>query len=195
MAQKKTTTSSAKKTTSTKKTAAAPKAVVAAEPVEIVEEKVAEKKTYQPDDFIVCKSLVSGGLYITGERSKALYTFADYGDETEIEYQDLLYMIRSKDKSVYEPRIIITDSELVAQYPEVHAIYDALYSVEDLKEIVKLDARQMEAVIKLLPNGAVEALKGIVSTMIDNHTLDSVIKIKALDKILGTNLLLGLAQN
>lgn len=176
-----------KSMSSVKKTAAAPSEVVVADTV--------EKKSYQPNDFILCKSMVSGGLYIVGERSKALYTFADFGDEVEIEYQDLLYMIRSHDKSIYEPRIIILDNDIVAQYSEIQALYDSLYSVEDLRDIIKLDARQMESVIKQLPNGAIEALKGLVSTMIDNHSLDSVTKIKVIDRLLGTNLLLGLAQN
>lgn len=174
-----------KSMSSVKKTAATSSEVVAAD----------TKKAYKPDDYILCRSLVSGGLYIVGERSKTLYTFADFGDEVEIEYQDLLYMIRSHDKAIYEPRIVIMDDDLVSQYAEVQRVYDALYTIDDLRDIVKLDARQMESVINKLPSGAIESLKGVVSTMIDNHSLDSVTKIKALDRILGTNLLLGLVQN
>ena len=48
--------------------------------------------------------------------------------------------------------------------------------------------------IKKLPKGAKEALKGIASTMIESHTLDSVHRIKALDEIFDTKMLLTLVQ-
>lgn len=169
---------------------------VAAENVaaaEIITEPV--KKSYKQDDLITCSSLVSGGYYLTGPKSKFPYTFADYGDEIGIEYQDLLYLIRSHDKAVFEPRMVIEDNEIVSKYPEIEKIYEALYSVNDLRDIVNCSPSQIEKIVTKLPKGAVETLKGLVSTMIENHTLDSVSKIKALDKILGTNLLLGLVQD
>lgn len=156
---------------------------------------VLEKPKHANDDLIPCKSITNGGLYVTGEKTKMLYSFADYGDEVEIEYQDLIYMIRSRDKAVYEPRLFIMDKAIVDEYPELSKVYEALYSVKDLKEVLKLPTAQMQKTIDSLPKGSVETLKGLVSTMIDNHQLDSVSKIKALDAILGTNHLLLLAQS
>lgn len=159
------------------------------------EETAPKKREFNAEDQIRCKSLVNGGLYIVGERTKFLYTFADYGDEVDIEYQDLIYMIRSHDKSIYAPRIIIKDNDIINQYPEIKSLYDALYTIKDLKEIVNYSPNQIKKIVEELPDGAVASLKGLISTMIDNHSLDSVTKIKALDEILGTNFLLALAQN
>ena len=52
----------------------------------------------------------------------------------------------------------------------------------------------MKTEISKLPVGAKESIKGIAATMIDSHVLDSVQRIKALDEIFGTNMLLTLVQ-
>ena len=156
----------------------------------------ASKKTeHDADDGILCRSVTSGGLYVTGEKTRILYTFADYGDEQEIAYQDLIYMLRSRDKVIYDPRIYVLDEDIVDAYPEVKALYATMINTDDVRDIINLPPAQMQRVIKELPKGMLEALKGQIATLIDNHTLDSVTKIKALDELLGTNHLLMLAQN
>ena len=116
-------------------------------------------KTFLPEDTIPCRSLVSGGLYIEGARSHILYSWADCGDVVDVEYRDLIYLVRTReDVNIYSPRIIIEDEDFVEQ------------------------------------NKSVKALKGIASTMIESHALDSVHRIKALDEIFGTKMLLTLVQ-
>ena len=53
---------------------------------------------------------------------------------------------------------------------------------------------QMGEYIKALPVGCKNAIKGVAATMIDNGSLDSIQKIKALDEIFETNMLLTLVQ-
>lgn len=148
------------------------------------------KEKIAPDELIMCRSLTNGGLYITGEKTKIPYSFADYDDEIGIEYQDIVYMIRSHERAVFEPRMIIMDERIVRDYPEVQKVYDSLYATKDLRDIIALPERQMANVVKGLPSGAIDTLKGLVATMIDNHSLDSVSKIRTLDELLGTNHLL-----
>lgn len=69
-----------------------------------------------------------------------------------------------------------------------------MYEVSDLNEILELPIPQMVDTIKRLPKGAKESVKGIASTLIESHMLDSVHKIKALDEIFGTKMLLTLVQ-
>lgn len=153
-----------------------------------------KKNKHENEDMILCRSVTSGGLYFSGEKTKMLYSFADYGDEQEIEYQDLIYLIRSRDKVVYEPRIYILDNDIVEEHVELKRLYASMISTSDIREIINLPASQMRKTIEQLPSGMIEALKGQIATLIENHTLDSVTKIKALDEILGTSHLLMLAQ-
>ena len=154
-----------------------------------------ESKTFEQNELVQCRSIVSGPLYLTGIRSGIPYTWADYNDVQGVEYRDLIYMVRSTgNKYVYSPRIIVEDEDFIAQNKQLSDLYDSMYTTVDLKDIVKLPVRTMVAEINRLPAGAKESFKGIVSTMIYAHELDSVQKIKAIDEVFGTKLLLTLAQ-
>lgn len=187
-----------KKTNNVSKTDGAKSTEV--ESVKVETEKVetmseSKKREFNPEDLISCRSMVSGQLFIDGVRSGLLYTFADYNDTCDIEYRDLIYMVRSyKDKNIYEPRIIIEDEDFIAQNPKLAELYGSMYTKGDLMEIVSLPTTQMVDTINALPKGCKNALKGIVATMIDNGSLDSIQKIKALDEIFETNMLLTLVQ-
>lgn len=153
------------------------------------------KKEFGQEDLILCRSMVSGQLFVDGVRSGLLYTFADYNDTCEIEYRDLIYLVRSyKDKTIYEPRIVIEDEDFIAENPKLAELYESLYTKGDLMEIINLSLSQMVDTINALPMGCRNALKGIAATMIDNGQLDSIQKIKALDEIFETNMLLTLVQ-
>ena len=153
------------------------------------------KKEFGQEDLILCRSMVSGQLFVDGVRSGLLYTFADYNDTCEIEYRDLIYLVRSyKDKTIYEPRIVIEDEDFIAENPKLAELYESLYTKGDLMEIINLPLSQMVDTINALPMGCRNALKGIAATMIDNGQLDSIQKIKAIDEIFETNMLLTLVQ-
>ena len=154
-----------------------------------------KKKEFGQEDLILCRSMVSGQLFVDGVRSGLLYTFADYNDTCEIEYRDMIYLVRSyKDKTIYEPRIVIEDEDFIAENPKLAELYESLYTKGDLMEIINLPLSQMVDTINALPMGCRNALKGIAATMIDNGQLDSIQKIKALDEIFETNMLLTLVQ-
>lgn len=157
------------------------------------EEVVVSTKKFKSNDLIPCRSMVCGGLYITGAKTKFPYSWADYGDVQDVEYQDLNHMVRSrKDKSIYTPRIIVEDEDFINQNAQLKEFYDSLYTTTDLREIIDLPVAKMKSVVEKLPEGAKNSLKGIVSTMIDDNRLDSVQKIKVLDEIFGTQMLLAL---
>nr|DAR15266.1 MAG TPA: hypothetical protein [Caudoviricetes sp.] len=176
------------KTTETTTVSAAVTEPVAAEPVKTVEVKK-EKKTYAPTDGIPCKSITNGGLYMPGLKSNILYTWIDAGDVIEIEYQDLQAAIRSNNSYVMNPFFVIEDEELVAQFPQLKKIYDALYSVGELEDVLtELSPGDMKATILSLPKGAQESIKHLASKMVSDGRLDSVRKIKVLDEIFDTEM-------
>ncbi len=179
------------KKTKTTETATVSEAVtepVAAEPVKTVEVKK-EKKTYAPTDGIPCKSITNGGLYMPGLKSNILYTWIDAGDVIEIEYQDLQAAIRSNNSYVMNPFFVIEDEELVAQFPQLKKIYDALYSVGELEDVLtELSPGDMKATILSLPKGAQDSIKHLASKMVSDGRLDSVRKIKVLDEIFDTEM-------
>lgn len=147
------------------------------------------KKKFAPTDEIMCKSITPGKLFYVGGKTKKLYTFAGMDDEQPIEFQDLDYGARSKDKMMYKPRFVINDTDFLSTYPQLNALYTSLHSVGELKNILKMTPNQMAKAINSLPPGAKDAVKTLAMTAIDNGTLDSIQRVKKLDEIFETKML------
>ena len=187
-----------KRTTTTKKVEPVVEAVETpvvetVEASEPVVEQVAKKKEYDETTPILCTSITCGELRMEGIKSGIQYTWLDRGDSTEVEYQDLVAAIRVAKMQVMSPCFIIEDEEFVERYPKLKEIYGGLYSVGDLRKIITdLDAQSMKLTIMNLPEGAKNSVKNIAATMVQNGQFDdlSIAKIKVLDEIYGTNLLL-----
>ena len=75
-----------------------------------------ESKKYAPNDRIECRSVTGGGLVLVGPKSQLLYEWVDYGDTTEVEFQDLQALQSRKSGFLVKPRFIIEDEELVEQW-------------------------------------------------------------------------------
>ena len=160
---------------------------------EVVEEKTPvfvapKKKSFEPSDGILCRSVCSGVLFIEGPKTSIMYSFADYDDETEIEYRDLVAMVRSRDKNVFEPRIMIEDDDFLEEYPEIDKFYSDRFKTRDIKAILEMNDSDMVEAISKLPKGAIENLKSIAAFQVANGYMDSRKKIKVLNEALGIDL-------
>lgn len=153
--------------------------------VVVPEKKV---KKFDPSDGILCRSVIQGGLYMEGQKTNMTYSWMDYGDTSEVEYRDLVAEVRSKSRFVFNPWFIIEDEDFLAEFPNVKDFYEKSYTMKDLRKILEMPVNQMVEEIEKLPKGAKESLKSIAAKQVSTGMLDSVSKIKALDKIYGTDL-------
>lgn len=165
---------------------------------EIIEESkpiVKEKRVFKNDDLIPCRSITNGELLMVGNKTNILYRWADYDDVAEVEYQDLIFEARvARNSFVSYPRFIVLDEDFIEQNKQLTEIYDKLYTVKDLRNILNMSATEMKNIIPTLPQGAKESIKGLASTMIHNGQLDSVKKIRLLDEIFDTEMMKILAE-
>ena len=150
--------------------------------------KVKEKKKFDSEDLISCRSVTVGGLSLEGAKSGDHYRWLEYGDVTEVEYRDLAGLVRSKSSYLFYPYFIVEDDDFIEEFPLLKQFYDESYTVEDLEEILSLPYSQIKGVLDTLPKGAKETIKNIASTQIANGQLDSVRTIKVLDEYFGTEL-------
>lgn len=168
------------------------------EVVEEVETEVKETKSkkstpkevrkYAPGDMIPCRSITYGELLLTGSKTKLLYTWANYGDVTEMEFQDLQALRSTRSSYLFKPRFIIEDEELVEQWKgDFGKIYSDIVEM-DVEDIFRLPLNQFKAKLKKAPVGIQQAVKNVAGEKIMNGSLDSLAKIKAIDEILGTEL-------
>lgn len=158
-----------------------------------VQEKVAKtvtKKTprkFAQDDPIMCRSVTYGELLLPGKKSKLLYTWANYGDRTEVYFQDLQALRSTRSKYLNAPLFVIEDDELIEQWPEFKTLYDKVATI-DADGLFDLPVNQFKKQLNNLPVGFKDAIKNLASAKIMDGSLDSLAKINAIDEILGTDL-------
>lgn len=161
---------------------------------EPVDAKSSVKKQFADDDMISCISCTQGELFYIGPRSKELYTWADADYVREVRYDDLKYSVMSRDKAIIKPRFIIQDDDFIAEFPDLAKAYGKRYTNKDLIEMLKLSPAQLKTTVEKLPTATKESLKVLVSKRIDNKQFDSVQRVRVLDEIFGTEMVLKLTE-
>lgn len=152
----------------------------------VVKEVEKEKRTFTDSDYILCCSVTYGGLVITSQ-SGNVYEFNDYGSECEINYRDLVWLIRKGSDHVFLPRFVILDDDLLEEFPTIKRAYEKMYTRNDLLEILDLPTHQMESAINELPDATKNVLEKIVATEIANGHLDSISKVRRLSDIFNSD--------
>lgn len=148
---------------------------------------VVEKKKFRADDTILCRSIAAGKLVMIGAATGMAYRWPDYGSEAEVEYKDLASAVRAHSGHVYEPYFIIEDEDFINEFVELKKFYKEKFTIRELTDILLMNDNEMENKINILPKGAREQLINIASTKISTGELDSVRKIKTLERILGVD--------
>ena len=156
----------------------------------VVEEKPVVKenpketltKEFKDHDLIMCHSVVPGGLYVDC-KSGSLYEFADCGGECEIEYRDLVDLVRRRSSHIFTPTFVIDNDDFVAEFPQLRSFYGELYSLADLRGILNAPVAQMAQMIEGLPTSVHTTLRNLAAQMIGSGEIDSVKKVKALSEI------------
>lgn len=149
---------------------------------ETVVEPVKEKKVFKDSEFILCQSVTYGGLNIVGQ-SGNLYEFKDYGKTCEINYRDLVDLIRKGHDHIFLPRFVILNEDVLEEFPTIKRSYEKMYTREDLLSILDMPVSKMRAAIAELPEASSEVLCKMIATEISNGRLDSISKVRALSEI------------
>ena len=192
----------ARKTTTAAKTKAVVEPEMLVEEAAVVEEvadkkvikEEVKKKSFKSSDGVRCMSITSGGLFMVGLKSGNLYSWLDSGDVVYVEYADLAAEVRTRGMYAFRPRFVVDDQDFIDEFPELDTLYASLYSKRDLKQILTLEPGQMRYVINGLPDGAKDAIKSMAVTMIERGELDSINRIKVIDEIFGTSMLLKMTS-
>ena len=152
-----------------------------------------KKKVYKNGDKVRVASVVAGALVYADDVSGNKYEWPEFGDVEEVEYADLLRMIKKR-QILFKPSAIVLDKDVIEQNKTLYELYETLYTPAEIREVLSLDPTSLKAKIESLPGNVKENVKNIAIVMIDKGELDSVAKIKVLDEIYGTKLLMKIAQ-
>lgn len=140
------------------------------------------KKTFTDSDYVLCRSVCFGGLNVTCKSGNS-YEFIDYGADCEINYRDLVALIRKGSDHIFLPRFIILDDDLLEDFPSVKRVYETMYTTADLLNILSLPKHRMITEINKLPNATKNVLCKMVATEIASGHLDSISKVRALSEL------------
>lgn len=146
-----------------------------------------EPKKFAPDDMITCRSVTYGELLGEGRKTKMLYTWSGYGDEVEVEYQDLLSWKSTKSQYLFAPHFVIENDELLEQWKDVKAVHDRVKQI-DCDKFFELPSDKFRTVLENLPDGYKLTVRNMANAKITNGELDSIAKVKIIDEIFGTDL-------
>src|SRR5574344_1512250 len=124
---------------------------------DVVEETVNEFQKNEPrkfaqDDMILCKSVTYGELLLPGKKSKLLYIWSNYGDTTEVEFQDLQALRSTRSAYLMNPYFVIEDEELLEQWPELKNLYDKVAAL-DVDNLFNLPINQFKKKLRDIPIG------------------------------------------
>ena len=152
--------------------------------------KKAAKIKHDPDELIVCRSVVFGELFIIGPKTKMVYNWTNEGDIREMEYQDLMSLKALRHKYLFEPFIIIEDETLREEWKaDLGSVYSKLDEI-NLRDLFDLPQRQFVAKLKQLPDGVKSSVQNMAYAMVQDGTLYDLRIIKGIDETLGTELVM-----
>ena len=145
---------------------------------------------HDPNEYIRCRSVRFGELILIGPKTRTPYKWLNEGDVAEVEYQDLMSWKALRHKYLFEPMIIIEDEEIVEEWSaDLGKLYADLQYI-DVKALFQLPHRQFVAQLKKLPVGMKTTVQNMAYAMIQDGTLYDLRIIKAIDEILGTELIM-----
>lgn len=152
-------------------------------------EEKKKQRTFSQNDPILCRSVTPGWLGVSG-KSGMYYVFANYGDETEIEYGDLFALKNRHSKYIYDPLFVIEDEELLEnpRWKDIAEFYsDKVYGMDDINNVLNKPNNSFKSTLISLPKGLQKAITVEVAKRIEDGSFDSLKKIRVLDEVCGTD--------
>lgn len=145
-------------------------------------------KKFNADDMVTCRSVRNGVMQYVGRKTGDLYEWTDYGDVTDVAYSDLLAIKVNKSKFIYGPWFLIEDPEAVEAL-KLTELYAQFADYTDVESFLELPAAEMRRKLQNAPDGFKDTVARTAGLKIRDGRFDSVIKIKAIDDVLGKNLM------
>lgn len=150
--------------------------------------KVKIDADYRADEMIPCHSIFPGVVHFYGIHTGMTYKFVGSGDRRNIEYQDLKAAMLEGYPSIFNPDIIIEDSNLIEDehWSEVKEVYASMFDEKDIQKLMNLSVQDFKTAFSQIPSVAQKIVIEKYATQIENGTFNDLGKAKIIDEICGT---------
>jgi hypothetical protein len=126
-------------------------------------------------------NITNGSLVYQSRKTGMEIKFERYGDIEYLEIGELLTMRSSQRRFLDEPWVLILDEETV-EYLGLDKLYRKLISPQNIDDIFNFPIQEFEKIIESSPRGYSQLIVSRAKVKIREGALDSVAKIKALEK-------------
>lgn len=154
---------------------------------EIKEEEPKRKVVVDKNRLIPVMNITNHTLVYQSRKTGAEWSWGLYGDTEYIEMQELLTMRSSQRRFLDEPWILIMDDEAVS-YLGLEKMYDKMVHPDNIDSVFNMGRDQFKEVLDTAPKGIAQLIVSRAKAKVDDGTLDSVQKIKAINEKFGTHL-------
>ena len=146
------------------------------------------RKQYAPDDMISVRSTVGGTLlYKSIMPQGGVYIWSSIGETCEIPYSELMIM-RNSQRAFFEKNWVVADRDVLEQL-DVARYYSDEVDYDDVDAVFKMSPADIERTISIMSTEMKGAVRLRAISMCKSGALDSVQKIRALERALNIDLL------
>lgn len=163
------------------------KIIVAPEVVAPVKNNVKYKKEVDLKMLVSCRNVTSGSLIYVSKKTGLEVNWSKLDDEEYIDVGELLTMKNGQPRFLTEPWIMVDDDDVV-DYLGLRDMYDNIILKDELESFFRLSPDEIEAKLKIAPQGTRTLIAEQARIMIENDQLWDNRVIKILDKELQIDL-------
>ena len=188
------TTTATKKPT-TRKTAAKAKEVPATERTEAEVPAAAAKprasrikaKKLDPEMYVTVRNGYPGLLVYKSTKTGEVFRFEGFGDEHEIELQEL-QKAKNTSKGFFINNWFLIDDPEVIEYLGLGQFYKDAFTYEEFEELAEMSEKEVADKVSRISDGQKLAVTRYARQLVRDGRIDSVSVIKALENGLGVKL-------
>lgn len=167
---------------------AAPRKTADPKKTEEKKEIVVKKRTFRPDEYVTVRNGFDGKLVYRSSKSGEKYVFGKFGDEHDIEIQELK-KARNDAKKFFENNWFLIDDPDVIEYLGIGEYYKNAFSYDDFDQLTAMSADEIAERMKKVSDGQKVAIAHHARRLIAEGKIDSMKAILALEKGLGVQLI------
>lgn len=150
--------------------------------------KVIKPRELKPTDYITVKNGFPGKLVYVSKRNHEKYVWSAFGDEQDMELQELKNA-RNSAKGFFENNWFLFDDPAVISYLGVDRMYANSLNSGEFGDLFEKTPDEIEETLAKLPAGQKMSLAYYARQKIADHEIDSLRVIELLEKYLNVPLI------
>lgn len=149
---------------------------------------VVKKRTFRPDEYVTVRNGFDGKLVYKSSKTGEKFVFDRFGDEHDMEIQELK-KARNDAKKFFANNWFLIDDPDVIEYLGVGEYYKHAFAYDEFEQLAEMSAEEITERMEKVSEGQKVTIAHQARKMIADGKIDSMKAITALEKGLGVQLI------